>query len=112
MSTLKFNGASGRKPQTEARRYVYRIIFSMLDSEFNEPDFHQGWMFGGIENSADRRRLTKAIRAVQKEMLRKVGEAEPVPGKGMSAPSTQLRRGRRRKERNHEDEHDARAASR
>ena len=68
MADLKFSGANGRKPQTEARRYVYRILFSMLKHELGDVD---GWMFGGIEEEPDKRRLTKAIKAVMVEMRRK-----------------------------------------
>ncbi len=67
----RFNGQTGRKPQTEARRYVYGVLCAMLDSEFNDPDFHEGWMFGGIEHEPDRRRLTKAIKLVRAELARK-----------------------------------------
>lgn len=71
MSALRFNSNDGRKPQTEARRYVYNVIAAMLENEFNEPDCYDGWMFGGIEQEPDRRRLTKAIKSVIAEMLRK-----------------------------------------
>lgn len=67
-SSRRFNGDSGRKPQTEARRYVYAILSEMILSEIRE----QGqWMYGGIENEFDRTRLTKALNAVRKEMKRK-----------------------------------------
>lgn len=64
----KFTGANGRKPSTGARRYVYAILVPMLEHELSDMD---GWMFGGIENEFDCRRLTKAIKAVAKEMRRK-----------------------------------------
>ncbi len=57
--------------QAEARTYVYGVMAAMLENEFNEPDFHEGWMFGGVENASDRRHLAKALRAVIREMLRK-----------------------------------------
>ncbi len=66
--SLKFQSSIGRRAQTEARRYVYAILVAMLEHEHSDPD---GWMFGGVENEVDQRRLHKAIRAVQKEMLRK-----------------------------------------
>jgi hypothetical protein len=65
---MKFNGSSGRKPQTEARRYVYAILVAVLEHEHHDPD---GWMFGGVEDSFDQRRLHKAINAVKAEMRRK-----------------------------------------
>lgn len=34
-----FNGASGRKPQTEARRYVYGVLATILNQERGE----DGW---------------------------------------------------------------------
>lgn len=66
--TLRFDGSSGRKPSTEARRYVYGIISAMLDHELTDLD---GWIFGGIEHEADRRRLSRAVRLVQLEMRRR-----------------------------------------
>jgi hypothetical protein len=62
------DGQHGRKAQTMARAYVYNVLVAMLDNEPNEPE---GWMFGGIENEFDRRRLTKAIRQVQDELRKK-----------------------------------------
>ena len=67
-AVLKFSGESGRAPQAEARRYVYAVLVSVLENEFNDDE---GWMFGGIETEPDRRRLTKAVHAVQKELGRK-----------------------------------------
>lgn len=63
-----FTGASGLRPQAEARRYVYGIIRLMLGSE--QPG-DGGWIYGGMENECDVRRLKKAVAAVRKEMLRK-----------------------------------------
>jgi hypothetical protein len=56
MGELKFGGANGRKPQAEARRYVYAVAATMLENELGE---HQrnGWMFGGLEEEPDRRRV-------------------------------------------------------
>ena len=68
--TLLFNGAADRKPQTEARRYVCAILFTVLDNELRDPD---GWMFGGVDHEPDQRRLRKAIEAVNKEMRRRGG---------------------------------------
>jgi hypothetical protein len=64
----RFTGQSGLRPQTEARRYVYLVLASMLARELEDDE---GWMFGGIEDESDRRRLGKAIRAVRVEMKRK-----------------------------------------
>ena len=64
----QFTGASGMQPQAEARRYVYRIVESMLA---HERPGDGGWIYGGIENEFDVRRLKKAVSAVRKEMLRK-----------------------------------------
>lgn len=72
MGLLKFDGASGLKPQTQARRYVYRIMVTMLENEL-ESNERDGWMFGGIEQEPDVRRLTKAIKEVAAEMFRKAG---------------------------------------
>lgn len=61
--TLRFNGDSGRRPQAEARRYVYGILATMLEHELT-PEERDGWIFGGIEFDADRRRLKRAVRDV------------------------------------------------
>jgi hypothetical protein len=71
VSGLEFKGDSGRKPQAEARRYVYRVISMILDYELTDSD---GWMFGGIEKEPDQSRLRKAIKAVRVEMLRKAAK--------------------------------------
>jgi hypothetical protein len=70
---MKFDGSSGFRPSAEARRYVYAVLGAMLEHELSEArNFnHDGWMFGGIEDEADRRRLTKAINLVRDEMRRK-----------------------------------------
>jgi hypothetical protein len=69
MMALLFNSENGRKPQTEARRYVYKIIASFIDNELT----HEGarWFLDGVEQEPDQRRVRKALRAVRAEMLRK-----------------------------------------
>lgn len=64
----RFDGSTGLQPQAEARRYVYGVLWAMLD---NEHPGDGGWIYGGIENKLDVRRLKKAVAAVQKELLRK-----------------------------------------
>lgn len=68
--SLKFKGADGRKPSTEARRYVYALLVPMLEHELRDEARH-GWMFGGIDEEPDKRRLRKAIKAVMVEMRKK-----------------------------------------
>lgn len=65
---MKFTSERGHTPQAEARRHVYRILVPMLQHELTDPD---GWMFGGIAEEPDKRRLTKAIKAVAVEMARR-----------------------------------------
>jgi hypothetical protein len=67
---MKFNGNSGHKPQTEARKYVYNVLVQMLQQELS-PDENEGWMFGGVYDEPDQRRLRKAIKAVMSEFRRK-----------------------------------------
>jgi hypothetical protein len=64
-SELKFNGSSGRKPQAEARRYVYRMLSTVLDLAIQNGD---GWLFDNVEREPDQRRLLKAVHAVRKEL--------------------------------------------
>ena len=65
---MKFNGSSGRKPQTEARRYVYGVLATAIE---NDGEDMRGWLFGGLEDEVDRRRVEKAAKAVVKEFRRK-----------------------------------------
>lgn len=65
---MKFDGGSGRRPQTEARRYVYAVLASALSTDMSDPE---GWVFGGMEDEFDRRRAKKAGRAIIAELLRK-----------------------------------------
>lgn len=66
-----FTGANGRKPQTEARMYVYRCIAAALDNSTERSD--DGWFGLPDGDEFDRRRLKKAIDSVMREMIRKGG---------------------------------------
>jgi len=68
---LKFSGASGRKPQTPARRYVYRVLARMLDPQLWDDSSMGRWMLDGLDEEPDRRRVIKAMRAVRAELERK-----------------------------------------
>lgn len=70
MSELRFTGDSGRRPQAEARRYVYGVLATMLEHELTA-EARDGWIFGGIEFDADRRRLRRAVRDVVKTLRRR-----------------------------------------
>jgi len=70
MSEMKFTSANGR-PSKAARRYVYNVLVAMLAHELTD---HEGWMFGGIDNDCDRRRLKNAILAVKVEMAKKAAK--------------------------------------
>ncbi len=67
---MKFTGASGAKPQTEARRWVYGVLAAVLA---NDGENEQGgWLDpGDVADEFDRRRIQKAVAAVKKEMVRK-----------------------------------------
>ncbi len=72
----KFNGNSGRKPQTEARKWVYGVLAIILDSE----DEQTGRFDPGDDaDEFDRRRIRKAVEAVKKEMTRKAARAKKHP---------------------------------
>jgi hypothetical protein len=65
-----FDGSSGRKPQSEARRFVYACLATILDN--GEERGEDGWFAMGPDGDEfDRRRLEKALDAVRNEMLRK-----------------------------------------
>lgn len=75
VSDLKFTSANGAgRPSTQARRYVYQILVAMLDAQLNHhPENIEGWMFGGIEHEADRRRVSKEIRRCMADFARRGG---------------------------------------
>ena len=65
-----FTGSNGRKPQTEARRWVYGVLATILDN--GQERGENGWFALGPEGDEfDRRRLRKALNAVREELLRK-----------------------------------------
>lgn len=65
----KFKGADGRKPSTEARRYVYRRISKLLEDELQEGI---GWLWEGDDiDEFDRRRIHAAVYKVAAEMRKK-----------------------------------------
>lgn len=68
MSKLRFNGDNGRKPTTEARRYIYRVLAASLEEDMKD---YQGWILGGIDQEPDRRRLHIVAKKVVAELLRK-----------------------------------------
>jgi hypothetical protein len=53
---------------TEARRYVYGVLRTMLEYELTD---RHGWIFGGIEHEMDLQRLRAAIRDVSAVLQRK-----------------------------------------
>ena len=68
-----FNGDSGRKPQAEARRWVYGVLGAIMDNAVERSE--NGWFSLGPEaNEFDRRRLKKALDAVRAEMFKKAGK--------------------------------------
>ena len=73
IADLKFTSTNGNgRPSAQARRYVYGVLVAMLHSQLHHhPENVEGWMFGGIENDADRRRVKRAIERLQKEFSRK-----------------------------------------
>lgn len=65
---MKFDGSSGRKPSAEARRYVYNVLATSIETDLGD---HEGWLFGGLDDEVDRRRVKKAAKLVVAELLRK-----------------------------------------
>lgn len=64
---MRFDGSAGMRPSAQARRHVYTRLAEMLGTDLAE----EAWMFDGITDEPDQRRLLKAIRAVAAEMARK-----------------------------------------
>lgn len=50
---------------------MLNVTSAMLENEFNLPDHHEGWMFGGIENAEDKKLLEQEIRIFVAELLAK-----------------------------------------
>ncbi len=76
MSNLKFNGAHGTKPSTQARSYVRGVLATMLDAAIRSEDEHtRYWFLGGITEEPDQRRVLGAMRRLQ-EQLRHRASAE------------------------------------
>lgn len=60
------------KSAVEARAYVYGVCAAMLESQYTtHPENVEGWMFGGIVNEFDRRRVTKEIKRLEAQMLKR-----------------------------------------
>ena len=69
---MRFRAEGGRKASTAARAYLYGVVASMLEAEYaTSPANREGWVFGGIENDFDRRRLLKELKKLEAEMLRR-----------------------------------------
>lgn len=71
MTAMIFTGANGRKPSTEARRHVYRMLAQALAHDMTDMD---AWVLGGIEDEVDVRRLRIAAKKVYAELKRKGGQ--------------------------------------
>lgn len=65
---MMFDGSSGMRPNAQARRYVYAVAASALETDLGDPD---GWVFGGMEEKADRVLARKAALKVIAELRRK-----------------------------------------
>lgn len=64
----KFNGSGGRKPSTEARRYVYKCLASVLEEEI---ELSSIWLCADDMDEFDRRRVLIAAKKVVIELRRK-----------------------------------------
>jgi hypothetical protein len=68
----KFTGANGRKPSTEARRYVYRVLAQTLEYDLaNGSEWLTDAGGGDTLDEFDRRRVVAAAKKVIVEMRRK-----------------------------------------
>lgn len=68
MRELLFRGTNGHKPTTQARKYIYRILATALETDMTDPE---GWVLGGVEQEPDRRRLHIVAKKVVAELQRK-----------------------------------------
>ncbi len=71
----KFTGANGRKPSTEARRYVYAILAQTLEADLSNGS---EWLSDARGDNGldefDRRRVVAAVKKVIVEMRRKASK--------------------------------------
>ena len=65
---MMFDGSSGRPPRSEARRYVLGVVASSIEDDLHDK---QGWIFGGMEDPADRRLAKKAALALIAQLCRR-----------------------------------------
>lgn len=63
MADLKF------KKAVDARAYMLNVLVTMIDHELGDEG---GWMFAGIDNEFDRRRLTNELKKLQKRTVKQV----------------------------------------
>jgi hypothetical protein len=62
-----FEGKDGRTPEEEAKRYIYAVLASSLMEDLNDLG---GWVFGGMDNKADRALAREAAKVVLKSLRR------------------------------------------
>lgn len=65
-----FDGRTGHKPQTEARRWLYGALARLLEDQIQDRDDPR-LALGPEGDEFDRRRLYAALIAVKNEMLRR-----------------------------------------
>jgi hypothetical protein len=65
----KFEGKDGRKPSTEARCFVYRVLAKTLVHDLSNDS---GWLYEDMDEF-DRRRVRNAVQKVIVELKKKGG---------------------------------------
>lgn len=72
---MKFKGENGRKPSTEARRYVYQVLAQTLEYDLaNGAEWLTDAGGGDTLNEFDKRRVVAAANKVIVEMQRKAAK--------------------------------------
>ena len=63
----------GREGVTAARKYLYGVLWSILDYELSPDNLGklEGWVFGGIETEHDKKLLVEAVERLQSELLKR-----------------------------------------
>lgn len=62
---MRFDGSSGARPSTEARRYVLRMLATFLQRQIDDGG-HE--LIAGLDDEFDRRRVRTAARLVAKSL--------------------------------------------
>lgn len=72
---MRFDGSSGRRPSSEARRHVLGVMANAILTDLIDGEFGLARaLCVGLEDEADRRRVLKEARKLARALEKKAGE--------------------------------------